>query len=96
MDTESVEELTPELVSRSFNGCALNISVDGREDDAIHWFKAGQPSENCFSMPKYQLPALNEPEISPFAGIEGLQDEEVLPPFMLEDEDEDDDIDIEL
>ena len=47
-------------------------------------------------MLKDQLPALNEPEINPFAGIEGPHDEEELPPFKVVDQDEDDDIDIEL
>ena len=55
------EELTPELVSRSFKACALNISVDRSKDDAIHCFKAGQPCEKDFSMLKDKLPALNEP-----------------------------------
>lgn len=90
------EELTPELVSRSFKTCALNFSVDESEDDAIRCFKAGQPCEKDFSMLKDQLPALNEPEINPFAGIEGPHDEEELPPFKVVDQDEDDDIDIEL
>ena len=45
-------------------------------------------------MLKDQLPVLNEPEINPFAGIEGPENEEKLPPFMVVDEDEDDDIDI--
>ena len=61
------EELTPELFSRSFKTCALNISFDGSEDDAIHCFQADQPCEKSFSMLKDQLPALNEPKINPFA-----------------------------
>ena len=78
-----MEELTPELASRSFKACTLNISVDESEDDAIHCFKAGQPCKKGFSMLKDHLPALNEPEINPFASIEGPQDEEELPPFMV-------------
>ena len=90
------EELAPELVSKSFKRCALNISVDGSEDDATDCFKTGQSCEKGFSMLNDQLPALNESEINQFAGIEGPQDEEELPPFMIADEDEDDNIDIEL
>ena len=41
-------ELTPELVSRSFKACALNILVDRSEDDAIHCFKAAQPCKKVF------------------------------------------------
>ena len=74
----------------------MSISVDGGKDDAIYCFKAGQSCEKGFSLLKNQLLALNESEINPFAGIEGSQDEEELPPFMVVDEDEDDDIDIEL
>lgn len=77
------EELTQELVSRSFKPHALNMSVDGSEDDAIH----------CFQCSKISL---NEPEINPFVGIEGSRDEKEPPPFMKADEDEEDDIDIEL
>ena len=46
------EESTPELVSRSFKVCALNISVDERKDNAIHCFKAGQPCEKAFQCSK--------------------------------------------
>ena len=74
----------------------MNISVDGSEDDAIDCFKTCQSCEKGFSMLNDQLPALNESEINQFAGIEGPQDEEELPPFMIADEDEDDNIDIEL
>ena len=49
-----------------------------------------------FSMLKDQLPALNEPKINPFEGIEGPQDEGEHPPFMVVDKDEDDDTEIEL
>ena len=90
------KELTPELVSRFIKAGALSISVDRSKDDAIHCLKAGQPCEKGFSMFKDQLPALNEPEINPFVGIEGPQDEEQLPLFMVVDEDEDNDIDIKL
>ena len=77
------EELTPELSSRSFKTCALNISVDRCEDDAIRCFKAGQPCKKSFSMLRDQLPSLNKPEVNPFANIEGPQDEEELLLFYL-------------
>ena len=56
------EKLTPELISKSFKACALNILIDGSEDDTIHCFKAGQPCEKGFPILKDQLPTLNEPE----------------------------------
>ena len=72
---------------------SLNISVEESKDDAIHCFKASQLCEKDFSMLKDQLLALNEPKVSPFAGMDGLQDEEELPLFMVL---QDDHIDIEL
>ena len=89
------EDLTPELISKSFKACALNILVDGSEDDNILCFKAGQPCEKGFSVLKDQLPTLNEPETNPFTVIEGQSEEEV-PSFILVDEDEEGDVDRNL
>ena len=33
------DELTPETIVKSFKACALNIPVDGSEDENIHCFK---------------------------------------------------------
>ena len=93
MDTENVKELTPELFSKPFKASALNILVDKSEDDAIYCFRAHQPHEKDFSMLKDQLPGLYEPKINSFAGTEGPQDEEELPPVI---KDEDNDIDKEF
>ena len=81
------------LNSKSDLSHSLNISVDEIKDDAIHCFKASQLCEKDFSMLKDQLPALNEPKVNPFASMDGSQDEEELPLFMVV---EDDHIDIEF
>ena len=36
-------ELSTEMIAKSFKSCTLNIPIDGSEDSKIHWFKDGQP-----------------------------------------------------
>ena len=60
------DELTPETIVKSFKVCALNIPVDGSEDENIHCFKKNQPCHSGFELLKQQLDILNEPDVNPF------------------------------
>ena len=53
------DELTPETIVKSFKACALNIPVDGSEDENIHCFKKNQPCHSGFELLKQQLDILN-------------------------------------
>ena len=40
---EAWDELPKQMIISSFKSCAINLSVDGKEDGLIHCFKKGEP-----------------------------------------------------
>ena len=89
------DELTPETIVKSFKACALNISVDGSEDENIHCFKKNQPCHSGFELLKQQLDILNEPDVNPF-DVPYDDVYEAAPEFLTVDEDSEEDIDKEV
>ena len=89
------DELTPETIVKSFKACALNIPVDGSEDENIHCFKKNQPCHSGFELLKQQLDILNEPDVNPF-DVPYDDVYEAAPQFLSVDEDSEEDIDIEV
>ena len=63
---DSWAELPTNVIKKSFTSCALNVPVDGSEDDAIHCFKEEQPRSTGLAVLKSQLDILDEPETNPF------------------------------
>ena len=59
-------ELPSDVIKRSFTSCALNLPVDGSNDDTIHCFKEGQPCSTGRDMLQTQLEILREPDANPF------------------------------
>ena len=89
------DELTPETIVKSFKACALNIPVDGSEDEIIHCFKKNQLYHSGFEMLKQQLDILNKPDVNPF-DVPYDDVYETVPQFLTVDEDSEEDIDIEV
>ena len=52
---KSWKSIPTESIKRSFKSCALNINLDGSEDDVIHCFKESQPSAAGREMLKSQM-----------------------------------------
>lgn len=63
---DSWAELPTNVIKKSLTSCALNVPVDGSEDDAIHCFKEEQPCSTGLAVLKSQLDILDEPETNPF------------------------------
>lgn len=63
---DSWAELPTNVIKKSFTSCALNVPVDGSEDDATHCLKEEQPCSTGQTVLKSQLDILDEPETDPF------------------------------
>ena len=72
-----------ELIKKSFTSCALNLPVDGSQDDTIHCLKEGQPCSSGRAMLRSQLDILNEPDTNPFSDCTSSDVEEAYPPTLL-------------
>ena len=89
-------ELPTEVIKRSFTSCALNLPVDGSNDDIIHCFKEGQPCSTGRAMLQTQLDILREPDANPFACTDSDVEEAYPPTLELVDSDKEGDSDIEI
>ena len=90
-------QLPTELIKKSFTSCALNLPVDGSQDDTIHCLKEGQPCSSGRAMLRSQLDILNEPDTNPFSDCTSSDVEEAYPPTLLVlDSDHEGDSDIEI
>ena len=74
-------ELPTEVIKRSFTSCALNLPVDGANDDIIHCFKEGQPLSTGRAMLQTQLDILREPDANLFKCTDS-DVEEAYPPSL--------------
>ena len=98
---DSWKSLPAEIIKRSFKSCALNINVDGSEDDVIHCFKESQPCAAGREMLKSQMEVSKDlaDETNPFLSISVTNSdvEEAGNDFFILDEDDSDDelIDVE-
>ena len=90
-------ELPTDVIENSFRSCALNLPVDGSNDDVIHCFKEGQPCSTGRAMLRTQLGILREPEIAnPFECTDSDVEEAYPPAMELVDSDQEGDSDIEV
>ena len=88
---ETWDELSPEMIRKSFKVCALNLKTDGSEYEEIHCFKEKQP---CHAG-KNILSILVEKDENPF--VIGQEDIDMEAPIFMSidsDQEGDDDIDI--
>ena len=88
-------ELSTEMIRKSFITCGLTNAIDGSDDDKIHCFKPGQPCEKGRQVLAEQLKLLNTVELNPFF----MNDEDIdacAPEDILIDADHDSDEDIDV
>ena len=70
-------QLPTEVITKSFNSCALNLAIDGSLDSEIHYFNKGQPYEAGAEQLKAQLSVFDEPTLpDPFQEITNSDSEE--------------------
>ena len=92
------EQISPETIKTSFKSCALNLAIDGAEDEKIHSFKEGQPCHKGKETFERQLSILTEKDINPFLEIDINERDvvEATPEFLMIDSDHEDDEDIDI
>ena len=91
------KSIPTESIKRSFKSCALNINVDGSEDDVIHCFKESQPCEAGREMLKSQIEVSRdlEDEANPFLQINVTDSDEEQAGneiFILDNDESDDEL----
>ena len=88
----------PRKIKTSFKSCALNLAVDGTEDENINCFKEGQPCHKGKEILESQLSILTEKDVDPFSEID-INDGDIFeatPDFLTIDSDRQDDEDIDI
>ena len=94
---ESWKSIPTESIKQSFKSCALNINVDGSEDDVIHCFKESQPCEAGREMLKSQIEVSRdlEDQANPFLQINVTDSDEEQAGneiFILDNDESDDEL----
>ena len=97
---DSWAELHTGVIKKSFTSCALNLPVDGSNDDAIHCFKKGQLCSTGQALLKSQLDILDQSETNPFvyqrSKYTSSDVEEACPTIQQLDSDHKEDSEIEI
>ena len=91
-------QISPETIKTSFKSCALNLAIEGAEDEKINCFKEGQPCHKGKEILESQLSILTEKDIDPFFQIDINESDvvEAAPEFLMIDSDHEDDQDIDI
>ena len=82
------EQISPETI-KTFKSCALNLAIDGAEDEKIHCFREGQSCQKGKEILESQLSILTEKDFDPFLQI-GINESDVVeatPEFFMIDSD---------
>lgn len=87
-------KLPTDVIKHSFTSCALNLNVDGSNDDVIHCFKDGQPCSTGRAMLRTQLDILREPETNLLESTDSDVEEAYPSTLELVDSDQEGDSDI--
>ena len=66
-------ELSVDIIKKSFISCALNLPIDGSQDDSIHCQKDGQPCSSGIEILRLQLNILDETDTN-IMSLEALKD----------------------
>ena len=76
------KEITSNVIYKSSERCALNLSTDGSEDDMIHYFKKDQPCKTGKEILAFQLSILSEKDENPLTDIDDEDSDMTVPVFM--------------
>lgn len=93
---EAWNEITSDVIKKSFKTCALNLSPDESENHLIHYFKNGQPYKSGKETLASQLPILSEKDENPFIDMDDEDIEMAVPVFISVGSDQEDDEDRNL
>ena len=95
---EAWGQLSEELIIHSFKTCALNLAIDGSEDDQIHCFKEqGACPDGAVKIEELlQIIEEEASSFNPFDNISESDVEDASQPFQLVDTDHNSDEDIEI
>ena len=92
---DSWNQLSPEIICKSFKACALTSSIDGSDDKDIHCFKEKEPCHAGLEMLTEQIELATGQEENPFqVDPDGIT--EAAPQELMADEDEEGDSDIDI
>ena len=93
---EAWNEITSDVIKKSFKTCTLNLSQDESEDHLIHYFKNGQPYKSVKETLASQLPILSEKDENPFIDMDDEDIEMAVSVSISIGSDQEDDEDREI
>ena len=85
-------QLSSEIIFKSFKTCALTSAIDGSDDKDIHCFKEKQPCHAGLEMLAEQIELATGQEENPFQ-VDSNKITEAAPQELIVDEDEEGDSD---
>ena len=88
---EAWENVRIDVIKLSFKSCALNIAIDGSEDELIHCFKENQPCSAGLQRLKVMANTIDNEREDPFVLLSD-SDEEQEAINKLDSDDENDEI----
>ena len=88
-------QLSSEIICKSFKACALTSAIDGSDDKDIHCFKKKQPCHAGLKMLAKQTELATGQEENPFQ-VDPDEITEAAPQELIVDEDEEGDSDIDI
>ena len=91
---DSWNQLSSEIICKSFKACALTSAIDGSDDKDIHCFKEKQPCHTGLEMLAEQTELATGQEENPFQ-VDPDEITEAAPQELIVDEDEEGDTDID-
>ena len=66
---EAWKNVRIDVIKSSFTSCALNIAIDGNEDELIHCFKENQPCSAGLQRLKVMANTIDDEREDPFASL---------------------------
>ena len=92
---DSWNQLSSEIICKSFKACALTSTIDGSDDKDIHCFKEKQPCHAGLEMLEEQIELPTGQEEDPFQ-VHADEITEAARQELIVDEDEEGDSDIDI
>ena len=92
---DSWNQLSSEIICKSFKACALTSAIDGSDDKDIHCFKEKQPCHAGLEMLAKQIELATGQEENPFQ-VDPDKITEAAPLELIVDEDKEGDSDIDI
>ena len=91
---EAWKNVRIDVIKSSFKSCALNIAIDGSEDELIHCFKENQHCSAGLQRLKVMANTIDDEREDPFASLSDLDAEQEAINELNSDDENDEIIDI--